>query len=102
MTDAPERIWAWYDAEYEVVTGSLREKPHEPSHPYILATPRPMSEAPRDGTKVLAWWEGADGYLTTWWDREAHGFGAWVGTWIGGADGLHFPTHFLPHPEEPK
>jgi hypothetical protein len=21
---------------------------------------------------------------------------------IGGADGLHFPTHFLPHPEEPK
>jgi hypothetical protein len=67
-----------------------------------LTTPRPMSEAPRDGTKVLAWWEGADGYLTTWWDREAHGFGAWVGTWIGGADGLHFPTHFLPHPEEPK
>jgi hypothetical protein len=72
--------------------------------PYTLATPRPMSEydPEKHGTKVLAWWEGADGYLTTWWDREAHGFGAWVGTWIGGADGLHFPTHFLPHPEEPK
>lgn len=31
----PNKIWAWYDVEYDVVTGGLEKKSHEPSVEYL-------------------------------------------------------------------
>lgn len=43
---------------------------------------RPMSEAPRDGRKVLLWWPyavGGDYYVGRWTERDSiHGLACWV------------------------
>jgi hypothetical protein len=67
------------------------------------ATPRPMKDAPRDGTKVLAWWPptvGPGAWMTTW--RETvHDMEAWNCPDCYAYDGDdHAPTRFLPHPPE--
>lgn len=72
--------------------------------------PRPMSEAPRDGTIVLAWWpetlpfsEETHGWVTTWWGRSHTGMeGGWECPleWECPESKLG-PTHWLPHPKKP-
>ena len=72
-------------------------------------TPRPMGEAPRDGTKVLAWWPAlphdADtgAWATTWFKVNAGGLKQWHTPWEEALDGDDpAPTHFLPHPAAPE
>ena len=62
-------------------------------------TPRPMNDAPRDGTKVLAEWPGV-GWVSTEWLRDAV-WGGWDSP-VGHATPDHpeGPTRFLPHPTE--
>jgi hypothetical protein len=63
-------------------------------------TPRPMKDAPRDGTKVLAWWPSGPGWKTTWSFNDGAGDG-WQSCWAWCyADALEAPTRFLPHPPE--
>ena len=37
MTDNPDRIWAWYDAEYDVISGGLKKFPLPLAVEYIRA-----------------------------------------------------------------
>lgn len=58
---------------------------------------RPISEAPRDGTTILVWFN--DGWaeneaISSWWDRE-HG---WTCQYT---DSIQ-PTHFMPLPAPPE
>jgi hypothetical protein len=71
--------------------------------------PRPMSEAPRDGTRILAWWppltedEGNDGWLTTWWGHQVNRVEeGWENAceWER-PDSDYAPTMWLPHPNAP-
>ncbi len=68
---------------------------------------RPMREAPRDGTRILAWWPGFDeagtndGWATTWWgksrDRVSDG---WENAWEWERpDSGYAPQKWLPHPD---
>ena len=67
------------------------------------ATPRPMKDAPRDGTKVLAWWPAQPGRRKAAWVtsevnedtfcRSARGDFSYLGA-------ENAPTQFLPHPPE--
>jgi hypothetical protein len=66
-------------------------------------TPRPMKDAPRDGTKVLAWWPAQPGRRKAAWVtsevnedtfcRSARGDFSYLGA-------ENAPTQFLPHPPE--
>jgi hypothetical protein len=37
MNNKPDRIWAWYDPEYEVVSGGLKKFPFNMAAEYIRA-----------------------------------------------------------------
>jgi hypothetical protein len=37
MNNHPDRIWAWYDTEYEVVSGGLKKFPFDLASEYIRA-----------------------------------------------------------------
>lgn len=68
-----------------------------------LTTPRPIEEAPKDGTWVLVYWDA-----TAFRDEELPGVNRWdigrcvAGLWEG-EEGDEFvgPTHFLPLPVKP-
>ncbi len=51
---------------------------------------RPMSEAPMDGTEVLAWWHVADVAI---YDGS---------NWLGSEGRVVYPTHWLPLPAAPE
>jgi hypothetical protein len=67
--------------------------------------PQPISTAPRDGTRILAWWPACDSDLctwtTTWWSVTAGGIGQWECVWAY-ADESDAPTHWLPDPGAPE
>jgi hypothetical protein len=70
-------------------------------------TPRPMKDAPRDGTKVLAWWPSPHSqeshYVTTWCAVDDAGREVWQSPFDSAPvdeTGWHIPTRFLPHPPE--
>ena len=65
------------------------------------ATPRPMKDAPRDGTKVLAWWPNDGEWMTTWSRVATSGRVEWHSNWsVVFEDSGCAPTRFLPHPTE--
>jgi hypothetical protein len=68
-------------------------------------TPRPMGEAPRDGTKVLAWWppigREPGEWVSTWWQRGPSQVARWEAA-MKFDHGMYGPTHFLPHPAAPE
>lgn len=74
---------------------------------WAFEQPQPMATAPKDGTRVLAWWppfnEAGDngGWVTTWWETNAGGLTGWESPWEY-ADLDSPPTHWLPHPDAPK
>jgi hypothetical protein len=65
--------------------------------------PRPMKDAPRDGTKVLAWWPPVwtdpGEWASTWWQRGPSQVARWE-TLHKFSSGADVPTRFLPHPPE--
>lgn len=71
--------------------------------------PLPMSVAPRDGTRVLAWWpelpDGTEnyGWVTTWWGKSYGGQEeGWECPWEWERPEAKWgPTHWLPHPKAP-
>ena len=73
-------------------------------------TPRPMSEAPTDGTFILAWWpptsdtDDNGGWITTWMGRARNGIGkGWENPWEWERpESGYAPTHWLPHPQIPE
>ena len=65
-----------------------------------------METAPKDGTRVLAYWPavlGGDnaGWATTWWATNAGGLSFWESPWEYGNKHTA-PTHWMPLPEPPK
>lgn len=65
---------------------------------------QPIETAPKDGTRLLAYWPpvfGGDnaGCATTWWVVTSSGLFGWESPWEY-AD--REPTHWMPLPEPPR
>ena len=80
--DVKERIQAARIAELEAAIARL-------------TTPRPIAEAPKDGTGVLAW-TASVGWAVL---RHLDSYGGWV--LASHPTGTYNPTHFLPLPVKP-
>jgi hypothetical protein len=72
MMNYPDRIWAWYDTEYEVVSGGLKKFPFDLALEYVradLVDPvaiREVSEADKIAIRNAALREAAD-VVYKWW-----------------------------------
>jgi len=72
-------------------------------------TSQPMNQAPKDGTRILAWWPPFDevatngGWCTTWFGIDANGQPGWENSWEWERpESRYSPTHWMQHPEPPK
>ena len=80
-----------------------------PRKQVAISSVHPIKNAPRDGTRILAWWpafgeENNSGWVTTWFGRSRDGItGGWENPWEWERpESEYAPTHWMPHPEEPK
>lgn len=71
---------------------------------------RSMAEAPRDGTRILAWWTDTEfasdnaGWVTTWWGKVYCGSNeaGWECPWEWERTESQWgPTHWMPNPPAP-
>lgn len=71
------------------------------------AGPQKMATAPKDGTRVLAYWPPVfddtenGGWVTTWWGTNAGGKSFWESPWEY-ANESSAPTHWIQHPDAPR
>lgn len=68
---------------------------------------QPIETAPKDGTRILAFWPDVYGnssavQIETWWGAWGHGRSkeTWQNAWEW-ADGANNPTHWMPLPTPP-
>lgn len=61
---------------------------------------RPISEAPRDGTRILSW-DGKAQNIAFWGRSNPINRAAWIGGHCR-IDHIDQPTHFMPLPQPPK
>lgn len=126
MNDMPEVIYAFHDTTY-LGHGDYREDQFWESHNFyggeryiradLMPQWRPISEAPRDGTDVLVFYEVAntqfahiafydDGQLDPDEDYDPDAVGWWSYVWSSvrryKLEGLNEPTHWMPLPEPPE
>jgi hypothetical protein len=105
--------WATFNqasAAWEAWQAALSTRPQP-----AVSEWRPIGEAPKDGTQILAYWEYYGCEVISWFpDWEGEGKGSWV---LYGSFGNKFypsefhetppypvgePTHFMPLPPAPK
>ena len=99
----PEAAKAAAQADYEArILSALDTAPAKPW--------KPINTAPRDGTRILAWWPSYDpdndnsGWCTTWWGRANNGVDeGWESAWEWEWPEIRYsPTHWMPHPQKPE
>lgn len=65
---------------------------------YAAATQwRPIETAPKDGTKILAWYDGQGHLLVHW------GYAYGIRGWLDRNGNIEYtPTHWMPFPKPPQ